>query len=315
MMKFSVIVLLYNSQLEKIYLTINSIVKQTLKDIEIVIADDGSSTNYYKLIEDYFIKENFLNYHFTPVKQNVGTVCNILDGLKLCSGKYVRLIGAGDLLFNEFTLELVYNYMEETCAKFCFGRMRQYSMDKEKVILKGPFRAPKDIVSYKKNKYNEKQKKIKKNILIYGDWISGASIFYERRLLFSYLDEMKKTVKYCEDLITAKLVLDNERIYFIDHIVTWYEVGVGISTSTNNKALNRILLDQNNFYNYLIDHYEEKMLLKGKKLLQYNNKNFLLRNRVKRLIIAPGRIKFALTIMLQKYLNLHDKTEKGFLDF
>lgn len=303
-MKFSVIVLLYNSNFEKIIKTLKSILDQTMEELEIIIADDGSKQCYYNEIKEFFEENNFSNYKFTPQKENVGTVKNILDGLTYSSGRYIKLIGAGDLIYDKNVLKEVYSFMEVKKAKLCFGLMKAYCRKEDGTYYEGVYRAPKDIQVYRKKTYQEK--KIRRNILKYGDWISGASTFYEEKMLRKVLNEMETCVKYCEDLLTAKLVLEKEKLYLIDKFVVKYEIGSGISTSNYNESfLNRIYNDQINFYKYLLQQYDDKYLQTGVKLLYYNNRSTLLENRIKRSLIVPSRIIFSLNIQLQKYLRRH----------
>lgn len=316
-MKFSIIVLLYNTPLEKIYFTIDSIIKQKIQDIEIIFADDGSKVNYNLEIQHYCEKYRVTNYYFTPPKSNVGTVKNILDGLKYCTGKYIKLIGAGDALYNQETLNKVHNFMENKQAKICFGGMKQYCIEYEKIHIIGSFRAPKDILAYKKCKCNNNSNRIRRNILKYGDWISGASLFYEKNFLCCYLEEMKDIVMYCEDLITAKAVLDNVKIHYIDCNVIWYEVGSGISTKAKAQSgFKRIYNDQLKFYRYLINHYEEKLLKRGYQILKYSIDNdcSLLKNQIKRMMFFPERIHFSLIITYQKIKKVHEMNAIGFLN-
>ena len=52
--KISFIVACYNPNLKKLLRTVNSIIYQTYKNIEIVIAEDGGNTEYFDTLKEYF---------------------------------------------------------------------------------------------------------------------------------------------------------------------------------------------------------------------------------------------------------------------
>ena len=104
-MECSIIVLTYNSQLEKILQTLNSILNQhNLQKIEIVISDDGSKYNNFKEIETFFFEHAFKNYKLVPNEYNKGTVENFYAGAKVAAGRYIKAIGCGDLMFEKETI-------------------------------------------------------------------------------------------------------------------------------------------------------------------------------------------------------------------
>ena len=60
---------------------------------------------------------------FVRNKQNVGTVKNIYNGLHHATGKYIKLIGARDLLYNKNTLKDVFVFMEKNNVNVVLGRV------------------------------------------------------------------------------------------------------------------------------------------------------------------------------------------------
>lgn len=315
MKKFSVILLIYNSTIEKVERTIMSVIRQSMKkkDWELVIADDGSKKRLDKEIEKLLQGKN-VSYKFTAHTENMGTVKNILEGLSLCDGEYIKLIGAGDALFDENVLSNVYKYMEETHVKCCFGLMRGFHYDTNNNLIQTVFRAPKDIDIYKKR--NVSWKKIENNVLIYGDWISGASMFYEKETLEQYLKKAQNDVKYCEDIITANLVLDKEKIGFINKTLIWYEIGEGITTvdENDNFFLKLIYKDHDNYFKYLAKMYPESYKVKhGIRFMKYNRKRGI-KNSIEKNIVEPRRIFYIVRINIQKIRNVHQDQNIGFLE-
>lgn len=315
MIRFSVIVLLYNTNMDKIYLTLKSVLKQNFEGFEIVIADDGSNIDHSEELKSFFHSLRFVRYKFTEKKKNVGTVLNILDGLQLCEGKYVKVIGAGDLLYNEWTLQRVYDFMESGHYPFCFGLLKGFHFDDQNQIHQHPFNAPKDIEIYRDTDRN--YKKIKKNVIVFGDWISGASIFIEKDMLLQYLQRMNGIVKYCEDVLTANALLEQKQIGYLKQNVVWYEVGEGISTaSLDSPYIRRIKADQQAYFQTLSREYPEarSVLKRGIRMMWFNNHRDKLLYRIMRNFIEPTRIFFVIRVNIQKRKSSHWNGEKGFLD-
>lgn len=91
-MKISVIVPVYNVEkyLEK---CLDSLVNQTLKDIEIIVVNDGSPDNSQKIIDKYSKKyKNIKSY----IKENGGLSDARNFGIKKATGKYVAFVDSDD---------------------------------------------------------------------------------------------------------------------------------------------------------------------------------------------------------------------------
>lgn len=104
---FSVIVLSYN---QRVYYktALQSVLKQTYPNIELIFADDASSdgtqeevTAYLKEIKQDNIKNGATVFH----GENVGTVRNVNDALKKAHGEYILFFAADDALYDEHVLE------------------------------------------------------------------------------------------------------------------------------------------------------------------------------------------------------------------
>lgn len=90
--KVSIIVPVYNVEkyLEK---CLDSLVNQTLKDVEIIIVNDGSPDNSQKIIDKYAKKYNFIK---ACNKKNGGLSSARNYGLKYATGEYIAFVDADD---------------------------------------------------------------------------------------------------------------------------------------------------------------------------------------------------------------------------
>lgn len=115
MPKLSVIVPVYN--VEK-YLKecINSIINQTLKDIEIICVNDGSTDNSLKILEELSQLDNRIKI---INKENGGLASARNAGMKVASGEYYTFIDSDDFIDTN-AYETVINKKSEADI-ICFG--------------------------------------------------------------------------------------------------------------------------------------------------------------------------------------------------
>lgn len=119
--KVSVIIPVYN--VEK-YLRQNlaSIANQTLKEIEVICVDDGSTDSSFEIVKEYAEKDP----RFIAVSQeNGGAGAARNNGLRRARGKYLSFLDSDDF-FDEKMLEEAYNKAEETKADFVVFQSDQY---------------------------------------------------------------------------------------------------------------------------------------------------------------------------------------------
>ncbi len=111
MPKISIIVPVYN--VEK-YLAkcLDSLVNQTLKDIEIIVVDDGSPDESYKIYQAYAEKDDRIKY---IRKENAGVSEARNTGLTMSTGQFVMFVDSDDWM--ELNgCEVLYNEYERTHA-------------------------------------------------------------------------------------------------------------------------------------------------------------------------------------------------------
>lgn len=247
-MDFSVLVLSYNSDYDKMLRTIDSVLKQKKVTFEIIVCDDASEKNYFSELEKYLSEQN-VDFKLLTGEHNVGTVRNILRGLKDARGIYTKLIGVGDMLYAEDTLYTVASFMKKEDTQCCFGALYGYQEREGKFYTKRPC-SPRDILAYRR----KETKRIIRNLMLCEDWVSGASIFAATSYFQKYISLLENNVIYCEDWASALAAADHIYLRYLDRYVVWYEVGDGISTSSNTGFRKKIDQDNENFWK-LFDEY------------------------------------------------------------
>ena len=110
MIKVSVIVPVYNVDL---YLVecLDSIINQTLKEIEIICVDDCSTDNSYMILEEYSKKDSRIKLIKHKENRGLGPARN--TGIENATGEYISFIDSDDYVSLDF-LENLYS----TAKKF-----------------------------------------------------------------------------------------------------------------------------------------------------------------------------------------------------
>ena len=97
MAKLSVIIPVYNTDFEMFSKCLESVHNSSIKDLEVIVVDDGSSVDYSSLIKKYKNFKFFKN-------ENMGTLEARLFGVSHATGDYVGFIDSDDALS--------FNYLE-----------------------------------------------------------------------------------------------------------------------------------------------------------------------------------------------------------
>lgn len=111
--KVSVIIPVYNTEL---YLreALDSICNQSLKELEIIIINDGSTDNSQQIIDEYAKKDSRIITHRQP-NQGQGVARNV--GFSISNGKYIYYMDSDDILSKD-TLEECYSICEKNQLDF-----------------------------------------------------------------------------------------------------------------------------------------------------------------------------------------------------
>ncbi|MDD3198581.1 MAG: glycosyltransferase [Eubacteriales bacterium] len=122
--KVSVIIPVYNTAgyLESALL---SVVNQTLKEIELIIINDGSTDNSWLIIEEFQKKDPRIKYYY-QVNQGQSVARN--KGLDNAIGDYVYFMDSDDIL-EKNALEICYQRCKTDNLDFCFFDADVFSED------------------------------------------------------------------------------------------------------------------------------------------------------------------------------------------
>lgn len=102
--KISVIIPVYNVE-NYLRECLNSVINQTLKDIEIICIDDGSTDSSLKILQEYKKQDNRI---ILLTQKNEGANIARTKGLKIAKGEYIGFVDSDDWIDLDF-FECLYN--------------------------------------------------------------------------------------------------------------------------------------------------------------------------------------------------------------
>ncbi|WP_276948184.1 glycosyltransferase family 2 protein [Acetatifactor muris] len=121
-MKVSVIVPVFNAG-KYIKRCLNSLLDQSLSEIEIICIDDGSTDQSLNILREYEKTDKRIQIY--KMEKNQGAYAARNMGLKLAQGKYVQFVDADDFI-DYSALERLVERAENTGSDMCFFKMMLY---------------------------------------------------------------------------------------------------------------------------------------------------------------------------------------------
>lgn len=123
MAKVSVIIPIY--KVEKFLREcLDSVINQTLQDIEIICINDGSPDNSLKILKEYSQNDN----RFIIIdRENKGVSVSRNEGIEKASGEFVCFMDPDDYYPSHDILETLYNKAKENNVLICGGEFSHYA--------------------------------------------------------------------------------------------------------------------------------------------------------------------------------------------
>lgn len=283
--KVSIVLLSYNN-LEYLEECFNSIVKQTYKNIEVVLSDDCSRNidkNSIILRVENVIKNSTINVKYIFHDVNVGTVKNSKNAILNSSGDIIIPLAIDDLLYDNNTVENIVNYFNNNDCLIA-SSIRANFNEEGKIISYRP-------TSKQKELFNNKEELLQ-DILKFGNFIGGCNTYY-RKELFKEVGYFDESYRLLEDFpYYIKILEKGINIPLIDIPCLKYRYG-GVSNSGFHPAF---LDDMKILYDRLLaDNYSKEI----KKYIKYNKYFMFTSSKIKKIIYACIHFR----ISISKYLH------------
>lgn len=118
----SIIIPVYNVE-EYLGECLDSVLNQTLEDIELICIDDGSSDSSLKILKEYSDKDKRI---VVVTQQNMGVGKTRNKGIELANGEYVCFMDPDDIYPSNDVLEVLYNNAKANNVTICGGEFADF---------------------------------------------------------------------------------------------------------------------------------------------------------------------------------------------
>ncbi len=134
----SIVVPVYNTE-KFLPECLDSLLNQTLKEIEIIIVNDASPQNCPAIVAQYQKKDSRISLLNLP--ENRGTLSARIEGFKIAKGKYIQSVDSDDSLLPN-ACEIIYHQLEHQQADICHISAHIYlDPDKNQRAVQDPLTA------------------------------------------------------------------------------------------------------------------------------------------------------------------------------
>lgn len=250
----SIIVPVYNVKdyLEK---CVNSILCQTLKEIEILLVDDGSTDGSDKICDSYATLDKRVNVIH---KKNGGSTSARNAGLQVAKGEYIGFVDSDDWIEPE-----MYEVL-----------LTRIEIDQSDVVIsKKCYNHPKseytESISIPDGVYEKGNKTLLKNLIYSEDFCTRGITpnlcdkLFKKSILLKYQLQVDPRIKYGEDDVCVYSCLINaDKITIVNQAFYHYRIREGsICHSTDDRYFERITYFYNELKKNFLKHSEASILL------------------------------------------------------
>lgn len=244
----SIIVPTYNAE-NFIIESIESVLRQDYPSLEIIIADDCSTDNTQKIIEDYFKDKQVDKVKIFFHKNNLGITDNSNFCLKECNGKYIAFHAGDDVMLpGKISTQVAYMEEKEECT-ISYHNVEVFDSDTNKTLYfyNGFFR-------------NKGRSGEAKDLIKYGCFACGCSIMVRREFLppYGYDTRFKVATDW---FLWIETLMKGKEIHYINKVLSRYRRHSNNTTSISLQGY----LDTLNICNNIIIDYPQytRIALKG----------------------------------------------------
>lgn len=226
----SVAVVTYNSS-KTVVETLDSICKQSYKNLELIVSDDGSTDNTIEICSKWIDlhKERFWRSELFTVKKNTGISANMNRAERACRGEWVKPIAGDDILiFN--CIEIYMRFVKEhQGVVYVFAKLVPFGgLESQRDTVKEFYLSHQEFFNWSAEQQYEYLIK-KRNCL------PAPTAFYHRATINKLGVKNDERIPNLEDwpkwiaLLRKKVIF-----YFLDEETVMYRLGENsISTSVN----------------------------------------------------------------------------------
>lgn len=233
--KISIIIPVYNSE-KFLNKCIESLIKQSYRNLEIIVVNDGSLKNCAEIVNNYMKLDNRIKY--IEHENNKGLFKARVTGFENSTGDYISFLDADDYLSNDYYRELI-EKAEETKSDIVFSELvMDFGKNDRKIynLCKLPF----DELNGEEC-YNEFYNQEGLNFA----WHITPNKIYIREIWEKAVVEYRKLEKHL--VMTEDFAFSNVLFYYarkitkVDRVAFFYTKHDGASTSVNNMTYKKVM--------------------------------------------------------------------------
>lgn len=284
--KLSIIIPCYNVEnyVEK---CINSLLQQTLNDIEIIVVNDGSKDNTLKILKK-LVKEN-TNIKLID-KKNAGVSAARNDALKIAKGEYIGFLDSDDWVEKDM-FEKMYNKAIKENLDIVASDTNAVYPDKNIII-----------------KSNISQTSTPQELMLNAYAVIWNKI-YKKELLDGIT--FKEGMTFCEDVLFLYMIYSRvNKVGAIDEALHYYLQREGSLTYTYDKKLYQLIDSLDNVVEF---YKKEKKLKKYHDEIEYSYVRYLYATFIKRLAKTKNEEEFkkGISYVIKKVNETFPKYKKN----
>ena len=205
MTAFSIIIPIYNTKASLLKEALNSVLNQTLKDIEIIIVDDKSNIDYKTELKEYIQNTQIILYK-NDKNEGSGNARN--KGLHIAKGEFIAFLDADDFYIDNDALSKLYDIAKNTNENIIGG----------KPFVKRETTLEELTWSYKNKEklYNNKSINYKDTQICYGYWnyIYKKDFLIKNNLYFNNLKRFQDPLWFYEVLTKNKTYYSSDITFY-----------------------------------------------------------------------------------------------------
>ena len=240
--KLSIIVPVYGVE-KYIDKCLNSLVKQSLKEIEVIVVNDGTKDNSQKIVDKYVKKypDKIKSY----IKENGGQGSARNYGLKKATGEYIGYVDSDD-------------FVEKDMYKKLYNKAKENNYD---IVVCGNYNVSEDYQNKNIDAFINNYNTDLENIF-FGKMAVWNKI-YKRDILIKNKLEFKEKVWYEDLAFTLKAIMNSNTFAFIDEPLYDYLIREGSTMNNSNVKRNLEILDAfNDILSYIQHNKKEEYFSK-----------------------------------------------------
>ena len=220
----SVVIPLYNKE-KSIRATLESVLRQSYTDYEIIVVDDGSSDNSVSVVESIIAKYKMSNVKckiqlFSKPNGGVSSARNF--GIEKSRGEYIALLDGDDQWDKDYLeeqMKMIHDFPKAAMWGINFAELNH-----GKLIRKLETDLPDGYRGYAE-RYFQRPKRI-------SDLFCSSSVVI-RKEAFDKVGMFDERIKYSEDSDMWFRIISNYSVAFYDRYMVWYLY------DAENRAMNR----------------------------------------------------------------------------